>query len=440
MDKFKLTLPAMGEGIIEATITRWLVSQGEKVMVDQPLLEVATDKVDSEIPSPVEGTLSRLVYNEGEIPKVGEVIAIIDTGNDVPVLDGELEDTPAEQISEEIPDENIMKQMAQGAESVTPVAPVTPNNEIFISPLVRMLARQRGIASQELGEILGTGMDGRITRDDVNEYLINRKPRESVDSVLLPLERTDDQAKTVMPDIMPDPDDEIIEMDRMRKIIAVNMVKSKRVSPHVTSFLEADITALAEWRNRQKEHFLKKEQVKLTFTPIFVEAVAMALKEFPRINVSLAGENIIIHKNINIGIATALPNGNLIVPVIKNADRENLGGLARKITDLAERARNNSILLHEIKGGTFTITNIGQYNNLTGTPIINQPESAILAIGTMIKKPWAVETPDGYGIAVRDISMLSLTYDHRVIDGALGGGFLSRVAWYLEHFDTRREL
>lgn len=440
MDKFKLTLPAMGEGIIEATITRWLVSQGEKVIVDQPLLEVATDKVDSEIPSPVEGTLSRFVYNEGEIPKVGEVIAIIDTGNDVPVLDGELEDTPAEPISEKIPDENIMKQMAQGVESVTPVAPVTPYNEIFISPLVRMLARQRGIASQELGEILGTGMDGRITRDDVNEYLINRMPRESGDSVLLPLERTDDQAKTVMPDIMPELDDEIIEMDRMRKIIAVNMVKSKRVSPHVTSFLEADITALAEWRNRQKEHFLKNEQVKLTFTPIFVEAVAMALKEFPRINVSLAGENIIIHKNINIGIATALPNGNLIVPVIKNADRENLGGLARKITDLAERARNNSLLLHEIKGGTFTITNIGQYNNLTGTPIINQPESAILAIGTMIKKPWAVETPDGYGIAIRDISMLSLTYDHRVIDGALGGGFLSRVAWYLEHFNTRREL
>jgi 2-oxoglutarate dehydrogenase E2 component (dihydrolipoamide succinyltransferase) len=243
-----------------------------------------------------------------------------------------------------------------------------------------------------------------------------------------------------MSEIMAEPGDETIEMDRMRKIIAGNMVKSKHVSPHVTSFLEADITALAEWRSRQKENFLKKEQVKLTFTPIFIEAVAMALKEFPKINVSLAGENIIIRKNINIGIATALPSGNLIVPVIKNADRENLGGLARRITDLAERARNNSLLLHEIKGGTFTITNIGQYNNLTGTPIINQPESAILAIGTMIKKPWAVQTPDGYGIAIRDISMLSLTYDHRVIDGALGGGFLSRVAWYLEHFDTRREV
>jgi 2-oxoglutarate dehydrogenase E2 component (dihydrolipoamide succinyltransferase) len=440
MDKFKLTLPAMGEGIIEATITRWLVSQGEKVTVDQPLLEVATDKVDSEIPSPVEGTLSRLVYNEGEIPKVGEVIAIIDTGNGATVLDGEQDEIPAGLIPEEMSDENFMKQISQGAESVTPVTPVTPQNELFISPFVRMLAQQRGIASQELQEIRGTGMDGRITRDDVNEYLINRKPRASRDRVLLSLEPEDDLQKTVVPDFMPEPEDEIIEMDRMRKIIAGNMVKSKRVSPHVTSFLEADITALSDWRNRQKEHFLKKEQVKLTFTPIFVEAVAMALKEFPKINVSLAGEYVIIRKNINIGIATALPNGNLIVPVIRNADRENLGGLARKITDLAERARNNSLLLPEIKGGTFTITNIGQYNNLTGTPIINQPESAILAIGTMIKKPWAVETPDGYGIAIRDISMLSLTYDHRVIDGALGGGFLSRVAWHLEHFDTRREV
>jgi 2-oxoglutarate dehydrogenase E2 component (dihydrolipoamide succinyltransferase) len=439
MDKFKLTLPAMGEGIIEATITRWLVSPGDKISYDQPLLEVATDKVDSEIPSPVDGTLSRLVYNEGEIPKVGEVIAIIDTGNGLSVPEEEMEEQPAGLIPDEVPDEVFIKQVARGAESMTPVTPVAPQNTLFISPLVRMLAQQRGIASQELREIRGTGMDGRITRDDINEYLIHRKPHESQDRILLPLERSDDQQKTVTPEIAAEPEDETIEMDRMRKIIAGNMLRSKRVSPHVTSFLEADITALAEWRNRQKEYFLKKEQVKLTFTPIFVEAVALALKEFPRINVSLSGENIIIRKNINIGIATALPNGNLIVPVIKNADRENLGGLARKITDLAERARSNSLLLNEIRGGTFTITNIGQYNNLTGTPIINQPESAILAIGTMIKKPWVVLTPQGYGIAIRDISMLSLTYDHRVIDGALGGGFLSRIAWYLEHFDTRRE-
>ncbi len=439
MDKFKLTLPAMGEGIIEATITRWLVSPGDKVALDQPLLEVATDKVDSEIPSPVEGTLSRLVYNEGEIPKVGEVIAIIETGNGVSLLNGEMEDIFTGLISEEVPDETFLKQAAQGIEIPMPEGTITPHTELFVSPLVRMLARQRGISLRELGEIRGTGMDGRVTRDDVNQYLIHRKPRESTERFLLPLEHPDDQQKTAIPEIMPEPGDETVEMDRMRKIIAGNMIRSKRVSPHVTSFLEADITALAEWRNRHKEIFLEKEKVKLTFTPIFVEAVAMALKEFPKINVSLAGENIIIRKNINIGIATALPNGNLIVPVIKNADRENLGGLARKITDLAERARKNSLVLNEIRGGTFTITNIGQYNNLTGTPIINQPESAILAIGTMIKKPWAVETPEGYGIAVRDITMLSLTYDHRVIDGALGGGFLSRIAWYLEHFDTRRE-
>jgi 2-oxoglutarate dehydrogenase E2 component (dihydrolipoamide succinyltransferase) len=429
----------MGEGIIEATITRWLVSPGDKISYDQPLLEVATDKVDSEIPSPVDGTLSRLVYNEGEIPKVGEVIAIIDTGNGVSTPEEEMEDQPAGPIPEEVPDEVFLRQVARNAEIMDPVTPAAPGNILFISPLVRMLAQQRGIALEELKEVRGTGMDGRITRDDINEYLIHRKPHESKERILLPLERTEDPLKPALPEITAEPEDETIEMDRMRKIIAGNMIKSKRVSPHVTSFLEADITALAEWRTRQKDHFLKKEQVKLTFTPIFVEAVALALKEFPRINVSLAGENIIVRKNINIGIATALPSGNLIVPVIKNADRENLGGLARKITDLAERARNNALLLNEIRGGTFTITNIGQYNNLTGTPIINQPESAILAIGTMIKKPWAVLTPQGYGIAIRDITMLSLTYDHRVIDGALGGGFLSRIAWYLEHFDTRRE-
>ncbi len=429
----------MGEGIIEATITRWLVSPGDKVLFDQPLLEVATDKVDSEIPSPVEGILSRLVYNEGEIPKVGEVIAIIDTGNGAPVPEGNSDDQENGVLPEEMSDEAFMKQIANGAENMAHESPVPMHGELLVSPLVRMLAQQRGMASHELKEIRGTGMDGRVTRDDINEYLIHRKHHESLDRLLLPLEPAPDNPKAGAPEISADPEDETIEMDRMRKIIAGNMVRSKRVSPHVTSFLEADITALADWRNRQKEYFLEKEHVKLTFTPIFVEAVALALKEFPRINVSLAGENIVIRKNINIGIATALPNGNLIVPVIKNADRQNLGGLARNITDLADRARKNSLLLHEIRGGTFTITNIGQYNNLTGTPIINQPESAILAIGTLIKKPWAVQTPDGYGIAIRDITMLSLTYDHRVIDGALGGGFLSRIAWYLEHFDTRRE-
>jgi 2-oxoglutarate dehydrogenase E2 component (dihydrolipoamide succinyltransferase) len=437
MDRYKLTLPAMGEGIIEATITRWLVSRGDRVKIDQPLLEVATDKVDSEIPSPVEGTLSRLVYNEGEIPKVGEVIAIIETGDAAPLPAEDMEDRSALLMPEEVSDELFLNHQPHHPENQVTV---TTANDVFIPPLVRMLAGQRGIASRELTQIKGTGVEGRITRDDINNYLIHRKPDDSQEQLFPHPETTASPQAAQSPELVPEEGDEVVEMDRMRKLIAGHMVRSKRISPHVTSFLEADITALADWRNRHKDSFLMKEKAKLTFTPIFVEAVAMALKEFPRINVSLAGENIIIRRNINIGIATALPDGNLIVPVIKNADRENLGGLSRKITDLAERARNNSLQLSEIKGGTFTITNIGQYNNLTGTPIINQPESAILAIGTLIKKPWVVNTPQGNGIAIRDITMLSLTYDHRIIDGAMGGGFLSRVVWYLEHFDQDREI
>jgi len=433
MNRYELTLPAMGEGIIEAAITRWFVSPGDKVSVDQPLLEVATDKVDSEVYSPVEGLISRLIYNEGEIPSVGEVIAIIDTGtngNDdstAPVKEPVLKpDFP-------VPEDNYV-QHDLISRPVTGVD--NQNGSMFISPLVRFLAKQRGISASELGQIRGSGLDGRIIKDDIQNYIIHRNAREDEDELIIPMA----ELKPTLQEVVPETEDEIIEMDRMRKLIASHMVRSKRAAPHVTSFLEADITPLIEWRERNKSLFFRREQAKLTFTPLFVEAVAMALKDFPRINVSLTGEKIILHKNINVGIATALPNGNLIVPVIRNADRENLGGIAKKIADLAERARNNTLMPSEIKGGTFTITNIGQYNNLTGTPIINQPESAILAIGTIIKKPWAVKTSQGYGIAVRDITMLSLTYDHRVIDGALGGGFLSKVAWYLEHFDISREI
>jgi 2-oxoglutarate dehydrogenase E2 component (dihydrolipoamide succinyltransferase) len=431
MDRYKLTMPAMGEGIIEATITRWLVSAGDKVTVDQPLLEVATDKVDSVIPSPVEGTLARLIYNEGEIPKVGEVLALIETGVDLPVMQDDHEDQPAGLIPEEVPDEVFLREVAKGTESMIPVA---ETREIFISPHIRMLAQQRGIPSRELQYIRGTGLNGRITRDDLNTYLVGRIQPPVAEVAIGPQEEI-----PKAPEIIMEPGDETVEMDRMRKIIAGHMVRSKHVSPHVTSFLEADMTPIVNWREKHKEQFLQREKVKLTFTPILVEAVAKALSEFPGINVSLSGDHIIYRKNINVGIATALPNGNLIVPVVRNADKESLAGLSRKIADLAERARNNSLQLPEIKGGTFTVTNIGQYNNLTGTPIINQPESAILAIGTLLKKPWAVQTPTGYGVAVRDISMLALTYDHRIIDGALGGSFLSRVVWYLEHFDTSRE-
>jgi 2-oxoglutarate dehydrogenase E2 component (dihydrolipoamide succinyltransferase) len=434
MSRFELTLPAMGEGIIEAAITRWFVSRGDRITVDQPLLEVATDKVDSEIPSPVEGTVFRLVYREGEIPRVGEVIAIINTGSGGEAAESmELQEQETDTKPESTLQEDIFLEPVVTSRDINP--PRNQNDNVFISPLVRLLAKQRGISGYELGQIRGTGLEGRIIKDDIHNYIIHRQFREDGEEMILPVP----EQKQPVQEYIPEEDDEVIEMDRMRKLIASHMVRSKRVAPHVTSFLEADITPLLNWRELNKNDYFLREQVKLTFTPLFVEAVASALKDFPRINVSLDGERIILHKNINVGIATALPNGNLIVPVIRNADRESLGGIARKIADLAERARTNALLPSEIKGGTFTITNIGQYNNLTGTPIINQPESAILAIGTIIKKPWAVKTSKGYGLAVRDITMLSLTYDHRVIDGALGGGFLSRVAWYLEQFDPERK-
>lgn len=432
MARFELILPAMGEGIIEAAITRWLVSSGQHVSIDQPLVEVATDKVDSEVPSPVEGTVVRLVYHEGEIPRVGEVIALLETGD------------PEEKPQEADPAVAVVKQPVTDSQ----VLPVLENRRIVpseeptlrlnISPLVRFLARQRGITMGELRTICPTGLDGRITRDDINRYIIegiSGSPLFEPGAVSGELAQQQVQQEPFI-----DPEDEVVEMDRLRKIIAGHMMKSKKTAPHVTSFLEADITALVAWREGHKDAFFSREEVRLTFTPLFVEAVAQALKDFPRINVAISGEMIIIRKNINIGFATALPDGNLIVPVIRNADRESLGGLARKVADMAERARNSSLLPAEIRGGTFTITNIGQYNNLTGTPIINQPESAILAVGTITKKPWAVKTGAGYGMAIRDITMLSLTYDHRVIDGALGGSFLSRIVWYLENFDTGREL
>lgn len=431
MGRFNLTLPAMGEGIIEATVTRWLVNKGDRIDVDQPVVEVATDKVDSEIPSPVEGTVLKLVHHEGEIPKVGEVIMVIETGGEDA---GEV--PPA---MTEVPSRSDAG--TGSAVRRTPAAPVVVKSvrpdSAYLSPLVRFLARQRGIGSEELVQVSGTGADGRVTRDDLIRYLSNRVVvQEEEDTPEIP----DSQPAGLSSAESLAEGDEITEMNRMRKIIAAHMVHSKRVAPHVTSFLEADITPLVLWRARMKDRFYEKEQARLTFTPVFVEAVALALKEFPGINVSLSGDRIIRHSRINVGVATALPDGNLIVPVIRDADRENLGGLSRSISELALRARNNTLLPADVKGGTFTVTNIGQYNNLTGTPIINQPESAILAFGTVLKKPWAVMTPQGYGIAVRDITMLSLTYDHRVIDGALGGSFLSRVVHYLEHFDTNRDI
>jgi 2-oxoglutarate dehydrogenase E2 component (dihydrolipoamide succinyltransferase) len=429
MYNYEVVLPAMGEGIIEATITKWLVSKGQHVSLDQPLVEVATDKVDSEIPSPMEGIITRLVYREGEIPRVGEVIALIET---------------TVQVQEQSGRANNHVKNAHHTQAVHTVLPTRKIHQpgepvdLIVTPLVRMLAKQRGLNADDLRSIVGTGSNGRITSEDVNQYIMTGSRIRG--NGYQPGNGTDMLHITPRSDIRLNPGDEIVEMDRMRKIIASHMSMSKRVSPHVTSFLEADVSGMVQWRERTKDSFFTREKARLTFTPLFIEAVALSLKEFPGINVSVNGESIIFRKNINIGVATALADGNLIVPVIRNADHENLGGLSRKISDLANRARNGGLLPEEIKGGTFTITNIGQYNNLTGTPIINQPESAILAFGTIIKKPWAVKTPEGYGVAVRDIIMLSLTYDHRGIDGALGGSFLSSIAHRLEQFNINREV
>jgi 2-oxoglutarate dehydrogenase E2 component (dihydrolipoamide succinyltransferase) len=429
MAKVELLLPAMGEGIIEATITRWLVADGQQVSIDQPLVEVATDKVDSEIPSPADGIIARLVYHEGDIPKVGEVIAVIETAAPESAGDHEPEATEVVHSPEKYTDQFIHK-----------TGHAVYKDEILISPLVRMLARQRGISSRDLKSIKGSGKDGRITRDDIiRNSSIGLISGRNHDHETEPEGSFSEsfQSKQI---VTAGPEDEVVEMDRVRKIIASHVTMSKRMAPHVTSFLEADVTAIVDWRERIKESFHHRENVRLTYTSVFIEATVHALKEFPRINAVISGETIIVRKNIHIGLATALPDGNLIVPVIKNADHENLASLARKVADLANRAKNGSLVPAEIKEGTFTITNIGQFNSLTGTPVINQPQSAILALGTITKKPWAVKTDKGYGVAIRDIIMLSLTYDHRIIDGALGGNFLSRIAWHLENFNTGREV
>ena len=435
MARYEMVLPAMGEGIIEATITRWLVSDGQHIIVDQPLVEVATDKVDSEIPSPVEGTVIRRVYHEGEIPRVGEVIALLETGTP----GSDQSDEPAVRAVEAY--KSFPPKQKATLHKNYPVNTIHQSDrDSFISPLVRMLAKQRGLSQGDLKFIQGTGLNGRITKDDINNFIMTGPFGGSSNDKGLEIERFNRENMLSAQETMAGPEDEVVEMDRMRKLIAGRMTRSKRIAPHVTSFLEADITALVNWREKNKVNFFNREKVRLTFTPIFIELVALALNEFPGINVAVSDEAIIIRKDINIGIATALADGNLIVPVIKNANHKNLGSLAQIVADLADRARKGTLLPGEIKGGTFTVTNIGQYNNLTGTPIINQPESAILAVGTIFKKPWAVKTPDGYGMAIRDIIMLSLTYDHRVIDGALGGSFLNRVAWHLENFNVLKEL
>ncbi len=430
MARMNILLPAMGEGVIEATINKWLVAEGTKIQEDDPLVEVATDKVDSEVPAPASGVLVSIIAAEGSVTKVGDIIAIIENNVEPTKEESKKIEKEVKRIRETI---DSIKQEKDEVETLSrELKSRTPSGK-FISPLVRSIAALEDISYSDLDKLTGTGMDGRITKDDILNLIETRKN----------VNHSIETAKTTETDITKpnrstietqSREDEIIPMDRVRKLIADHMVMSKKTSPHVTSFIDADVTRLVNWRNSIKEKFFITEGQKLTLTPIFIDAIARALYEFPMVNISVDGNNIIKKKNINIGMATALPDGNLIVPVIKNANEKNLTGLARAVNDLAERARKNRLKPDDITGGTFTITNFGSYNNLAGTPIINQPQAAILGTGVVRKMPAVIESPDGDMIAIRQIMILSLSYDHRVIDGALAGKFLHKVKEILENY------
>jgi 2-oxoglutarate dehydrogenase E2 component (dihydrolipoamide succinyltransferase) len=441
MAKKEIVLPAMGEGITDATITRWLVKEGDKVEEDDSIVEVATDKVDSEIPSPCDGVVDRLLFNEGDTPSVGDIIAIINTGvgDDEPeTVEDKTEDKPVVEKDDSV----VVESSVDDDEFSGLIKSRTPSGR-FLSPLVRSIAKKEDISIAELERVEGTGDKQRITRDDLLRYIENRGKsgpkvvNSKVDMVSDSVQKEKVSAPVVSEQVHSG-NVEIIEMDRMRKLIGEHMVMSKRVSPHVTSFVEVDVTNMVMWRNKVKDSFLKREGEKLTFMPLFIEATTRAIKDYPLVNSSVDGDKIIRKKDINIGMATALPNGNLIVPVIKNSDKKSIVGLAADVNSLADRARNNSLKPDEIQGGTFTITNMGSFGNITGTPIINQPQVAILAIGAIVKKPAVIETPQGDTIGIRHMMILSLSYDHRIVDGALGGMFLKQVGDYIQNWDTER--
>ena len=429
MSQFDVIMPKLGESITEATITKWFKKEGDVVEEDDVLLEIATDKVDSEIPSPVEGKISKILYKEGDVVPVGKVIAIISLNGEAAI--------PSESAKEETK-ESPPQQVAKTVSAV-PAAEVSIKSESgrFYSPLVKTIAKQENISVQELDSIVGTGQNSRVTKNDILGYLQNRKIGEPKASVLQSKPLTEVADKPKIP-VSIGAQDEIVEMDRMRRLIADHMVMSKHTAPHVTGFVEEDVTNIVLWRNKIKDEFQKREKINLTYMPIFLEAVAKALKDFPQVNSSVDGYNIILRKNINLGVAVALPTGNLIVPVIKNADNLNVTGLAKEMNKLADAARNNKLSPDDIQGGTFTISNFGSFKNSFGTPIINQPQVAILATGNIEKKPAVIETPTGDVIAIRHKMFLALSYDHRVVDGALGGMFLRKIADYLEEFDINR--
>lgn len=459
MAQIEIRLPKMGESVTEATITNWLKEVGDTIEMDEPLVEVATDKVDNELPSEAEGVLVKQLFQKDEVAQVGDVIAIISTDGEAPADDASAPAAAKEETTAPaVVAESITAEVATMTANVNgngAVAKTGPSGK-FYSPLVRSIAEKEGVSMSELETIAGSGQNGRVTKKDILGYIDGGRsaattaaPASSAPAAA-PAPKAAPSAPAPAaggflsnikePVVTAGPDDEIMEMDRMRKLIADHMVMSTHVSPHVTSYVEADVTNIFNWRKKVKKEFMEREGENITFTPIFMEAIVKAIKDFPMINVSVSDDQIIKRKHINLGMATALPSGNLIVPVIKDADRLNLTGLTKAVNEMANNARNNNLKPEDIQGGTYTVTNVGTFGNVMGTPIINQPQVAILALGAIRKVPAVIETPDGDFIGIRHKMFLSHSYDHRVVDGALGGMFVRRVADYLEQFDPAREL
>ena len=445
MALIEVLLPAMGEGIIEATLISWMKNEGDPVAIDENLIEVATDKVNSEVPSTASGILSKKLFGDNDVIPVGKPFAIVSTGG---------EEAPTAKVDEKIveniiekPETIVQKELGKIETELVQSTPILSNSDKrFYSPLVMNMAKEEKISQAELDQIHGTGAEGRVTKDDMLAYLQNRIQVSSepvketkVEPIVHAPQNTENKSSSVeLSPIDFGPNVEVQKMDRMRKLIGEHMIKSVQTSPHVCSFVEADMTNIVTWRNRNKDAFKDKYGVGLTFTPLLIEAIAKALREFPMINSSIDGDNILLKKDINIGMAAALPDGNLIVPVIKNADTLNLLGLAQKVNDLGQRAKKNQLKPDEIQGGTYTMTNLGSFGNLFGTPIINQPQVAILGVGAIVKKPVVIEEKDCDRICIRSMMFLSHSYDHRVVDGMLGGTFVKRVAEILEAFDVNR--
>ncbi len=427
MANAELVMPKMGESIMEATILKWLKKPGDKIEQDESVLEVATDKVDTEVPSTHAGVLKEILAKEGEVVKVGKPIAIIATEAGATVVTAPA--TPVVSVETKAETKSVTAAPVNGKGASHSAVVDFKNSSRFYSPLVKNIAKAENIAVAELETVSGSGAEGRVTKKDILAYVQNRKLGQSIAitrnvTPLVPATIT--------------PGDEVVPMDRMRKMIAERMVDSKRVSPHVTSYVEADVTNIVFWREKVKHEFQKKEGESITYTPIFIEAIVNAIKDFPMINIQVDGDRIIKKKEINIGVAVALPSGNLIVPVIKNANQYSLVGLTKAVNDLAKRARENKLKPDELAGGTFTVTNVGSFGNVMGTPIIMQPQVAIMAVGAIRKMPAVIDTPYGDAIAIRHKMFLSHSYDHRVVDGALGGSFVRCVADYLEKFDVSR--